>query len=72
MPGSQAALLPALLAHGHTREGAAAGFDSRNDLQVSLIVMITRLVEGQKVKANQYWPDSAEETKMGPELEVVF
>ena len=39
-------------------------------LQVSVIVMITRLVEGQKVKANQYWPDSAEETRMGPELEV--
>lgn len=38
--------------------------------KVSLIVMITRLVEGQRVKANQYWPDSAEETKMGPELEV--
>ena len=40
-------------------------------LQVSLIVMITRLVEGQRIKANQYWPDSAEETQIGPELEVV-
>jgi len=38
--------------------------------KVSLIVMITRLVEGQKVKANQYWPDSVEETRMGPELKV--
>ena len=27
------------------------------DQEVSVIVMITKLVENNKVKANQYWPD---------------
>ena len=39
-------------------------------LQVSLIVMITRLVEKNKLKAHQYWPDDTDETEIGPEIKV--
>ena len=32
--------------------------------------MITKLVEKKKIKAHQYWPDSGEDMKVGPVMDI--
>ena len=43
------------------------------DQEVSVIVMITKLVENNKVKANQYWPDEDNSTlELENNIKVTF
>ena len=64
-------LIFTVLAHGHPGKGDPFWFLLLNFfVQVSLIVMITRLVEKNKLKAHQYWPDDTDETEIGPEIKV--
>ena len=40
------------------------------NLKVSIIVMLTELVENKRRKANQYWPDTSGEDEIGTVLEL--
>ena len=42
------------------------------ECQVSVVVMITRLVEGKKKKADKYWPDQGEEMAFLNGVKVSF
>ena len=68
---SQTGFISTLLADGHSRKGKSSFWqEGLNLCQVSVIVMITKLVENKRRKAHQYWPDANGEESKETVLEI--